>query len=173
MFTIQSSRLTLIPLTYNQLILSAQNRNLLEQSFGLNPSNMLIDDEFKAEMDEAMQNFWLPNTLAYPDLYPWYTNWEVILKSTNTSIGGIGFGGYPNDYGETSIGYMIDKNHWGNGYATEAVKAALNWGFAFSILKAVNADTPAGNAASQRVLSKAGFRQTHADNGLLYYKTTK
>jgi len=173
MFTLQSSRLILIPLSYNQLTLSAQNRNLFEQNIGLNPSNILIDDEFKAEMDEAMQNFWLPNTQAYPDLYQWYTNWEVILKSTNTSIGGIGFGGYPNDYGETSIGYMIDKNRWGNGYATEALKAVLNWGFAFSILKSVNADTPVGNTASQRVLLKSGFKKTQTENGLLYFKATK
>lgn len=173
MFTIQSKQLTLIPLTYNQLILSTQNRNEFEQSMGLNPSAMLIDDEFKTEMDEAMQNFWLPNTLAYPDLYPWYTNWQVVLKSNSTVIGGLGFGGYPNDYGETSVGYMIDKNHWGNGYATEALIAALNWGFAFSILKAVNADTLVSNTASQRVLLKSGFKQTHTNNGLLYYKATK
>ncbi|MDT3404679.1 GNAT family N-acetyltransferase [Mucilaginibacter terrae] len=173
MFTIQSQRLILIPLTNDQLKLSAQNRYEFEQSIGLNPSAMLINDEFKAEMNEAMQNFWLPNTQSYPDLYLWYTNWQVVLKASNTIIGGIAFGGYPDDYGQTSIGYMIDQNLWGNDYATEALKAALNWGFTFSILKAVNADTPVSNTASQRVLLKAGFKQTHTDDGLLYYKATK
>jgi RimJ/RimL family protein N-acetyltransferase len=134
---------------------------------------MIIDELFRAEMNAAHQNFWLPNTKAYPDLYQWYTNWQVILKITNTIIGSIGFGGYPNDYGETSVGYMTDQQHWSQGYATEAVNTLAKWGFSFDILKAITADTPAQNLASQRVLAKADFKQTHTQNGLQYFKRLK
>ncbi len=124
-------------------------------------------------MIEAMHKYWLPNTLAYPDLYCWYTNWQIVLKSTNSIIGTIGLGGYPDDYGSTSIGYMIYKDKQGNGYATEALTTVLNWGFAFSILKKVNADTQSSNKASQRVLLKTGFKYTHTEGGALYYEVTK
>jgi RimJ/RimL family protein N-acetyltransferase len=134
---------------------------------------MVVNDLFQAEMNEALQNFWLPNTQAYPNLYQWYTNWQVVLKSTNTIIGSIGFGGYPNDHGETSLGYMTDQQHWGLGYATEAVNILAQWGFSFSILKAITADTPLQNLASQRVLAKANFKQTHSQNGLQYFKRLK
>jgi ribosomal-protein-alanine N-acetyltransferase len=173
MFCLESDRLTLIPLTHQQLLWCRDDRAKLEQSLGLQHSDMQIAPLFRQEMDEAMEGCWLPDTAAYPDLYPWYTNWEMVCKKTRTAIGSIGFGGYPDDYGQTSIGYVIDEKHWGKGYATEAIMTLLNWGFSFSTLMVVTADTTPNNLASQKVLLKAGFRQKHTENGLLYFKLSK
>lgn len=173
MFFLETTRLKLIPLNHQQLLLYCTDRVVLENRLGLNLSNMHIDPVFRQEMDEAMQNFWLPNTKAYPDLYQWYTNWEIVLKKINTSIGGIGFGGYPDDYGATTVGYVIDKQHQGNGYATEALLTLLQWGFSFSVLKAVKADTTTDNTSSQNVLIKTGFKQIGIRNNILYYQRIK
>jgi ribosomal-protein-alanine N-acetyltransferase len=173
MFFIESHRLKLIPLKYEQLLLCATDRPALEQLLNLNPSAMVIDAPYQTELEQALQGFWLPNTQAYPDLYHWYTNWEVVLKSINTTIGGIGFGGYPDNFGETSVGYMIDQQHWGKGYATEAVLALSQWGFSYSILKSVIADTELHNLASQRVLIKAGFKLYSSQKPLMYYRLLK
>ncbi|WP_345953341.1 GNAT family N-acetyltransferase [Mucilaginibacter sp. PAMB04168] len=173
MYYIESERLKLIPLNYEHLLLYKNNRPALEKALGLNPSTMVIDAFYKAETKDALQNFWLPNTKLYPELYYWYTSWEIVLKQTNTSIGGIGFGGYPDDYGETSIGYVVDQQHWGFGYATEALNTISKWGFAFTLLKALKADTQSHNLLSQRVLIKAGFKHTDSKNGLLYYRLPK
>jgi ribosomal-protein-alanine N-acetyltransferase len=173
MFCIESDRLKLIPLKHKQLELCKRDRSALEKQLGLNPSAMVIDSYYQAELRQALNGFWLPNTRAYPDLYHWYTNWEVILTSINTTIGGIGFGGYPNDFGETSVGYVMDEKHRGNGYATEAVLALSQWGFSYSILKSIIADTEVTNLASQRVLAKAGFNQFGNDKPLLYYRLNK
>jgi len=170
MFFLESERLKLIPLTYYQLLLIDNNRAALERSLNLNPSVMLVDDYNKGELKAALQNHWLPNTQIYPDLYQWYTSWEVVLKNINTSIGSISFGGYPDDYGETTIGYLMDQQHWGQGYATEAVLTLKHWGFKFSILKTLKADTQLSNYASQRVLLKAGFVPTHKDNTHQHFK---
>ena len=78
MFSIQSQRLQMIPLTHAQLLLLKQNRKLLELSLGLTPSAMLIDPLYLKEIDDAFDNFWLPNTLAFPDKYLWYTGWEIV-----------------------------------------------------------------------------------------------
>lgn len=170
MFFLESERLKFIPLTYDQLLLFGEDRPALEQLLNLNPSAIIVDDYNKGELKAALQNHWLPNTQTFPDLYQWYTSWEVVLKNINTTIGSISFGGYPDDYGETTIGYLIDQQYWGQGYATEAVLALKNWGFKFSILKALKADTTLGNHASQRVLLKAGFLQTHTDDTHKHFK---
>src|ERR1700733_146114 len=111
MFFIESERLKMIPLTHQLLQLLHHNRTAMEASLGLNISNMQIDPFYKNEVDDAMINFWLPKTLEYPDAYKWYTNWEIILKSNNTSIGGMGFAGEPNENGEAETGYMVDQQH--------------------------------------------------------------
>lgn len=61
--------------------------------------------------------------------------------------------------GRTEIGYWIARNHWGRGFATEAVRAAL---MAARTLghKAVFAAHFHDNPASGRVLRKAGFVPT-------------
>lgn len=154
-------------------MLLQHNRNELELAMGLNPSAMVIDAYFQQESNEALSNFWLPYTKAYPDLYHWYTNWQIVLKNINTTIGGISLGGYPNDYGETSIGYVIDEHHRGQGYATEALLTLTHWSFQFSILKCILADTLLDNHASQQVLLKAGFKYTHSVKTTLYYRLAK
>lgn len=54
------------------------------------------------------------------------------------------------------MGYWLGRAHWGQGLATEAAAAVL--AFAASLgIRAVDADTYAGNAASARVLTKLGF----------------
>jgi ribosomal-protein-alanine N-acetyltransferase len=173
MLFIESDRLKLIPLTHQQLLLCRDDRAVLDKLLGLQASAKQISTSFQQEMAEAMQNRWLPDTLSYPDLYPWYTNWEIVCKSINTAIGSVGFGGYPDDYGQTSVGYVIHEQHRNNGYVTEALVCLLQWGFSFSVLKNVIADTAIDNIASQKVLQRTGFKLTKTEDGLLYYMLDK
>ena len=55
------------------------------------------------------------------------------------------------------IGYGVLKECEGQGYATEAVRAACRWAFSQPGVHAVEAETGPGNAASQAVLHKVGF----------------
>lgn len=58
---------------------------------------------------------------------------------------------------EIEVDYHLHKKFWGKGYATELVKALVQWGFQhLSINKLVSAAYP-NNVASQKVLKKAGF----------------
>jgi RimJ/RimL family protein N-acetyltransferase len=173
MFYLESERLTLIPLTHQQLLLLRQDRTLMEISMGLTPSFMLVDPFYYAEIIDALDNFWLPNTLAYPDKYLWYTDWELVLKSTNTSVGGMGFAGYPNENGEAEIGYMIDANQHNKGFATEAIQAMIKWAFTHPFVKAIIVHTYADNLPSRRLMDKCGFEQMEEIEGLLTYKLTK
>ncbi|HEV3268962.1 MAG TPA: GNAT family N-acetyltransferase [Acidimicrobiales bacterium] len=61
------------------------------------------------------------------------------------------------DYRSASLGYCFDDAAWGQGYATEAVRALLQWAFDTLDLNRVQAETDTRNAASARVLEKLGF----------------
>lgn len=61
------------------------------------------------------------------------------------------------DYRSASIIYCFDDVAWGHGYATEAVRALLQWGFDTLDLNRVQAETDTRNQASARVLEKLGF----------------
>jgi RimJ/RimL family protein N-acetyltransferase len=55
------------------------------------------------------------------------------------------------------IGYEIDDRYWGHGYATEATRALLAFGFDQLHLHRIWAYCIAENVASARVLAKAGM----------------
>jgi len=57
------------------------------------------------------------------------------------------------------LGYWLGRAHWGRGYATEAVQAVLGYGFAVLELERICAPRFRWNAASARVLEKAGLAQ--------------
>jgi RimJ/RimL family protein N-acetyltransferase len=61
------------------------------------------------------------------------------------------------DYRSASMGYCFDDAAWGHGYATEAVRALLQWAFDTIELNRVQAETDTRNTASARVLEKLGF----------------
>ena len=60
---------------------------------------------------------------------------------------------------ECVSGYWIDAEHQGRGLMTEAVRAATGFAFSAAGLHRVQAAVMPRNAASQRVLDKAGYRR--------------
>jgi RimJ/RimL family protein N-acetyltransferase len=58
------------------------------------------------------------------------------------------------------LGYWIGRPFWGRGFATEAAEATLDWARRRWNKRAVVAGHFADNAASGRVLEKAGFLYT-------------
>ena len=58
---------------------------------------------------------------------------------------------------KAEVGYWIGKPYWGRGYATEALKAILRFGFETLNLNRIYATHFAENPASGRVMQKAGM----------------
>ena len=58
------------------------------------------------------------------------------------------------------IGYWIDRNFWGKGIATEALKQFLE----FETTRPLNAACIADNIGSRKVLEKNNFKYTHTDH---------
>lgn len=87
----------------------------------------------------------------------WYTAWCIALKTApEQPIGDLCFKGAPVK-GSVEIGYGMEPGYEGQGYMTEAVKALTMWAQSQEDVYIVFAETAPDNAASQRVLEKAGF----------------
>lgn len=55
------------------------------------------------------------------------------------------------------IGYVLAREHWGQGYAHEALTALIGHGFNAIDLRRIEADIDPRNVASARVLQRLGF----------------
>ena len=73
-----------------------------------------------------------------------------------TLLGSTGFN-FALEHAKAELGYWIGKPYWGHGYATEAVREVVRWGFEDLGLFRVYAHCVKGNRASARVLEKAGL----------------
>ena len=108
--------------------------------------------------DEIESDF-LPAFLTYYDRYDGYGFWAVIEKATGEFLGWFHFRPRPQAAaGEVELGYRLRKSAWGNGYATEGSRALIRKGFTELGVQRVVAEAMAVNAASRRVMEKAGLR---------------
>ena len=161
MFELHTPRLTLIPLSHQHLLVWHQSgRKDLEKILNLQPNPWKLELFYEQETQQALSNYWIPQTAKFPLDYYWYTSWEIILQDSSCSVGGIGFAGLPDDEGATELGYALDEKFRGKGIATEAVQALSDWAFQDPGLHKLRAETPVGNVGSQRVLEKNKFQKT-------------
>ena len=58
-----------------------------------------------------------------------YGQWAIEERASGAFIGRAGII-KPVDWPGAEVGYLLGKGWWGRGYATEAVRAAMDWGFA-------------------------------------------
>lgn len=80
----------------------------------------------------------------------------VVHKQANTLIGGCGI--HIVQPGQGEIGYCFHKNAWGQGFATEAAAALLDFGFHTLDLHRIYATCRPANIGSGRVMQKIGMK---------------
>ena len=83
--------------------------------------------------------------------------WIITLKDEDTCIGDVGFYDWEKKHSRAEIGYILGKQYWGKGIMTEAIKAALDYGFNEMNLNRIQALIDPRNNASKRVAEKHGF----------------
>ncbi len=100
----------------------------------------------------------LPRFLSYYERFDGYGFWAVIEKSTGDFLGWFHF--RPPDFtkpDDVELGYRLRKVAWGKGYGTEGSRALIRKGFTALGVERVFASTYQDNAASRRVMEKAGL----------------
>lgn len=84
-----------------------------------------------------------------------YGQWTVIEKATNEVIGRVGLWS-PEGWPGVELGWIIRHSRWGNGFATEAARAALDWTWAHGVADHVISLIQPANVPSIRVAEKIG-----------------
>lgn len=80
----------------------------------------------------------------------------LITLSEGTIIGACGVG--PVEGATPELGYWLGHRHWGHGYATEALRALVDYAFGEMEYDELQAGARVSNPASRRVLEKCGFQ---------------
>lgn len=148
-----------------RLYLREFNENDAPLLFELNSDKEVIrftNDPFRdvAHAREVLTPVILPQYQQYK-----HGRWVVHLKINNEFIGWCGLK-YLEEEKRVHVGYPFMKKYWRIGYATEAAKACIEYGFHKLALKQIIAKAAAKNTASIRVLEKckmqlAGLAKEH------------
>jgi ribosomal-protein-alanine N-acetyltransferase len=124
---------------------------------------------FCADKDIAANTLFIPHPYALADAEAWLQNHQetfdggrdiqfaVTLNSTGELIGAMGLV-IEQAHDRAELGYWIGRPHWNKGYASEAARAALDYGFDVAGLNRIAAYHFLRNPASGRVLQNAGLR---------------
>lgn len=85
-----------------------------------------------------------------------FGGWSVQLRESGAIIGRLGLMRLP-DNPDVEIGWVLGRESWGKGYASEGARVALSYGFDVLGAKRVAAQIMPGNAGSIAVATKLGM----------------
>jgi RimJ/RimL family protein N-acetyltransferase len=106
-------------------------------------------------LDGLRQHWRRAEGLVAPDGQTAWPTWAVRRKSDGAYLGRVD-AEITLAMEASNVGYYFFPAHWGQGYATEAVRAVTEHLIGQGVHRLV-ATVTAGNAASERVLQKAGY----------------
>lgn len=86
-----------------------------------------------------------------------FFDWAVVLASEDKMIGTCGFTSFDTKHNAGEIGYVINPSYAHCGYASEAARAVIEFGFLRLNLHRIYARYMDGNEASRRVMEKCNM----------------
>lgn len=113
------------------------------------PGRALVERAFTASLERIR---------ADPETRLWGDRVIVLRASERRVVGSVVFHGAPDVHGTVEIAYGVEEKSQGQGYATEATLACMEWAFSQPSVRVVRATTPTWHMASRRVLEKIGMR---------------
>jgi RimJ/RimL family protein N-acetyltransferase len=163
---IETKRLILKPLSYEQLLKYIKCDNSLEEELKLNKNSRTISPELK----EAFEQTILPNVADKSKNYLYATLWTAISKTENKMIGDLCIVGEPNAEGEIEIGYGTYEEFQNKGFMTEIVSGIIEWAKTQPNVQSIIASTEKSNIASFKVLEKNMFVKVDQTDSLLNWR---
>ena len=120
-------------------------------------------------LTEEESRAYLLGTIVQGEMSPRLV-WElaVVERASGAVIGRVGLK-QQSDPRDASIWYVIRRDRWGQGFAAEAARALMDFGFRELALHRVWADVDPENGPSQRIAEKLGMRREahHLENVFL------
>jgi ribosomal-protein-alanine N-acetyltransferase len=161
---LETNRLLLIPFTIDYVEAAMKGREALKAVSGYDVSEQWPNEDY-AEI--------LPWVAEQLKENPERSRWSglIIHKEDHIVIGELGGKGGPDENGVIEIGYGIVPDYQGSGYASEIVRAFVDWLNQCPEITKVVAECAEDNIASKRVLEKTGFQLVKRRNGMLYWES--
>ncbi len=99
-----------------------------------------------------------------------FFDWAIVEKESGRMIGTCGFARIDEENRCGELGYVLNRDFWGKGYAAEAARAVIAIGFGTLDLKRIEARYMLDNTASARVMEKLGMKHEGVRRAALYVK---
>jgi [ribosomal protein S5]-alanine N-acetyltransferase len=163
---IETKRLLIKPLTYEQLVKYTACDDSLEIELNVMPSSRTLSPELK----EALEKTILVNVADASKNYLYCTLWTAISKAENRMVGDLCIVGEPNAEGEIEIGYGTYEEFQGMGYMTELLAGIISWAKKQPAVKSIMASTEKSNSASCKVLQKNQFKKIDETEAVINWK---
>jgi ribosomal-protein-alanine N-acetyltransferase len=130
-----------------------------------------LDALYALYADPEIRRYYPEGTLTYPETkeeLEWFLNghsaypelglWATVHKESGRFIGRCGLLPWTiEERAEVEVAYLIAKEFWGQGLATEAARAIVGYAFAHLHLTRLICLIDPENVASQRVATKIGL----------------
>ena len=84
-------------------------------------------------------------------------DWGIVYRGNGCLVGACGLVNWEAEHARAEVGFVLSREYWGRGLMSEAVRAMLRFGFERMNLNRIEARCIAENAASARVMEKAGM----------------
>ncbi len=85
-------------------------------------------------------------------------DWAIVPKESDKVIGNCAFIGWSNKHSKAEIGYVLNKDYWGQGFATEALNELIRFGFDVIRLNRIEGGCDIDNIGSEKVILKVGMK---------------
>jgi RimJ/RimL family protein N-acetyltransferase len=149
----------------DRLLLRAWRKSDFEPYAALNQDPVVMEHfaSLKAPVESRRQAERFDSELAARG----FGLWALEIRATGQFIGftGLSIPTFAAHFTPAvEIGWRIAKGAWGKGYATEAARAALDYGFGPADLDEVVSFTATTNLRSQRVMERLGMVHNPADD---------
>jgi ribosomal-protein-alanine N-acetyltransferase len=112
------------------------------------PNHALIERAFTASLSEIR---------ADPARRLWGDRLMITGEGERRVVGSVVFHGQPAEDGVAEVAYGVEEGSQGQGLATEATRACVEWALAQEAVVAVRATTHPWHKASLRVIEKVGM----------------
>ncbi|WP_408009902.1 GNAT family N-acetyltransferase [Pseudalkalibacillus sp. A8] len=119
--------------------------------------------------EEVVKHMGLPPSKTEEDVLDeinWYESiykngsgirWGITVKDFNKVIGSCGFLNTVPKHHRAEVGFELCKDYWGQGIASEALKAVVRYGFDQLELERIEALIELTNLPSQKLVERQGF----------------
>jgi ribosomal-protein-alanine N-acetyltransferase len=171
---LRTPRLELSPLSADSIdALLLGNAERLRSLTGANFPEPVAPPPYMAESLPIV----LDRLRSHPDEAKWWS-WVVRRRDSSEALGAIALGGKPDPAGAVLVGYAMYPGSEGRGYATEAVRAIVDWVFAQEGVRTVRALAPVWNTPAVHVAEKVGMRPVASNEDdevgeVLVYETSR